>query len=453
MTGSVERIAVEFAGDGAGEDALSWGQSENWSTIVAIGNWFPLGGVKPLDPGTTVEDIAAELSYLMGRYQPMRTRLRFDADGRPRQLVSGSGQIDLEIVDAGDADPGAVAEALSERYRTTDLDFTAEWPVRMGVVRHQGEPTHLVVLMSHLAVDGTGALIMMSEVAAATDSPVPELQPLAQARWQQSAAGRRQNDAALRYHEGILRSVDPRRYQPQQPTDQPRYWQGEFDSPAMLPAVQAIADRTGLGSSTVLLALFATSLAGITGIHPVVLRPIVGNRFRPGLSGVVCTLAQAGLCVLDVVGDSFDDVVQQAQRSLMRAYKHGYFDPAAVADLRERVAEERGAAVDTACFFNDRRGAAQQMDVGPDRQGALSLDGAAPRPGTFRWVLSQDSPSLESLFLQVDDVPDTVHLTFVMDSHCLSLADGQALVRGMESAALAAAADPSGIAVGAVSDR
>jgi len=68
-------------------------------------------------------------------------------------------------------------------------------------------------------------------------------------------------------------------------------------------------------------------------------------------------------------------------------------------------------------------------------------------------VLSQDSPSLESLFLQVDDVPDTVHLTFVMDSHCLSLADGQALVRGMESAALAAAADPSGIAVGAVSDR
>jgi Condensation domain len=453
MTGSVERIAVAFEGDGAGEDALSWGQSENWSTIVAIGNWFPLGGVKPLDPGTGVEDIAAELRYLMGRYQPMRTRLRFDPGSRPRQVVSGSGVIDLEVVDAGDADPGEVADALSERYRSTDLDFATEWPVRMGVVRQRGELTHLVVLMSHLAVDGTGALIMMGEVAAGTGGPVPELQPLAQARWQRSAAGRRQNDAALRHHEGILRSVDPRRYPPQPPTDQPRYWQGEFGSPAMLPAVRAIAARTGLGSSTVLLALFASSLAGVTGIHPVVLRPIVGNRFRPGLSGVVCTLAQAGLCVLDVTADSFDEVVRQTQRSLTSAYKHGYFDPVAVAALRERVAEERGTAVDTACFFNDRRGAAQQLEVGPDRRDGLPADGEGPRPGTFRWVLSQDSPSLESLFLQVDDVPDTIHLTFVLDSHCLSPADGEALVRGMESAALAAAADPSGIAVGAVSDR
>jgi hypothetical protein len=439
MTGSVERIMVAFEGDGAGEGPLSWGQSENWSTIQAIGNWFPLGGVKPLPPGTTLDDIAAELRYLMSRYQPMRTRLRFDAEGRPLQVVSGSGEIALEVVDAGDEDPGAVADAVSERYRSAELDFTTGWPVRMGVVRHQGEPTHLVVLMSHLAVDGTGALIMMGEVAAGTDTPVPELQPLAQARWQQSAAGRRQNDASLRYHEGVLRSVGARRYREQQPTPgQPRYWEAEFDSPAMLPAVQAIADRTGLGSSTVLLALFAKSLSGITGIHPVVLKPIVGNRFRPGLSGVVCTLAQAGLCVLDVAGDSFDDVVQQAQRSLMRAYKHGYFDPVAMGELKQRVDRERGDEVDTACFFNDRRGAAMQASDRPPT--APQDDDGAPLPGTFRWVLGQDSPSLESLFLQVDDVPGSVHLTFVMDTHRLSLADGEALVRGMEAIALAEAA-------------
>ena len=439
MTGSVERIMVPFEGDGAGEGALSWGQSENWSTIQAIGNWFPLGGVKPLPPGTTLDDIAAELRYLMSRYQPMRTRLRFDADGRPLQVVSDSGEIALEVVDAGDDDPDQVADALSERYRSADHDFTTAWPVRMGVVRHQGEPTHLVVLMSHLAVDGTGALIMMGEVAAGTDAPVPELQPLAQARWQQSAAGRRQNDASLRYHEGVLRGVGARRYREQQPTPgQPRYWEAEFDSPAMLPAVQAIADRTGLGSSTVLLALFAKSLSGVTGIHPVVLRPIVGNRFRPGLSGVVCTLAQAGLCVLDVADDSFDETVQQAQRSLMRAYKHGYFDPVAMEELKQRVNRERGEEVDTACFFNDRRGAAMQAT---DRQPTASQDGGgAPVPGTFRWVLGQDSPSLESLFLQVDDVPGSVHLTFVMDTHRLSLADGEALVRGMETIALAEAA-------------
>ncbi|MFC1413546.1 condensation domain-containing protein [Streptacidiphilus sp. N1-12] len=436
---------------------MSWGQSENWSTIQAIGNWFPLGGVKPLPAGTGIPDIAAELRYLMGRYQPMRTRLRFDADGLPRQVVSGSGEIALEVVDAGDSDPDQVAETLSERYRSAEIDFTTEWPVRMGVVRHKGELTHLVVLMSHLAVDGAGALIMMSEVAAGVTTPVPELQPLAQAAWQNSASGRRQNDAALRYHEGILRDAAPRRYREQPPVPgQARYWQGEFDSPAMLPAVQAIAERTGLGSSTVLLALFAKSLSAVTGIHPVLLRPIVGNRFRPGLSGVVCTLAQAGLCVLDASAESFDETVQQAQRSLMSAYKHGYYDPASMEQLKQRVARERGTAVETACFFNDRRGAAMQTQVRPDPSTTAPEDGEGPRPGTFRWVLSQDSPSLESLFLQVDDVPDAVHMTFVMDSHCLSLADGEALVRGMETAALAEAADSTsriGTGVGAVSDR
>ncbi|MFC1415646.1 condensation domain-containing protein [Streptacidiphilus cavernicola] len=450
MTGSVERITVAFEGDGAGEGELSWGQSENWSTITAIGNWFPLGGVKPLPPETTVEDITAELAYLMGRYPPLRTRLRFAEDGRPLQVVSGSGEIALELLDAeDDDDPDKAADALSERYRGADLDFSTDWPVRMGLVRHRGRLTHLVVLMSHLAVDGAGALIMMGEVAARTAAPAPELQPLAQARWQQSPAGQRQNAAALRHHESILRGVDPRRYRPQPTPDQPRYWQGEFDSPAMLPAVLAIAERTGLGSSTVLLALFARSLSAVTGIQPVVLRPIVGNRFRPGLAEVVCTLAQAGLCVLDVAGEDFDAVVGKAQKSLVSAYKHGYFDPAAMERLRLRVAADRGAAVDTACFFNDRRGAAQQLAVRPEPT-AGAADGT-PRPGSFRWVLGQDSPSLESLFLQVDDAPGTVHLTFVMDTHCLSLADGEALVRGMETAALAEAADP--VVAGAVSDR
>ncbi|MHA6765414.1 hypothetical protein [Streptacidiphilus sp. PAMC 29251] len=226
--------------------------------------------------------------------------------------------------------------------------------------------------------------------------------------------------------------------------DQPRYWQGEFDSPAMLPAVQAIAERTGLGSSTVLLALFATSLSEVTGIHPVLLRPIVGNRFRPGLSGVVCTLAQAGMCVLEVSPDSLDETVQQAQRSLMSAYKHGYFEPAAMEEMRQRVEQERGVTVNTSCFFNDRRGAAAQQPGSPSSpagpgSAAPDQDGA-PQPGAFRWVLSQDAPSLESLFLQVDDVPETVRMTFVMDTHCLSLADGEALVRGMETAALVGAA-------------
>src|SRR5690606_33536836 len=48
-----------------------------------------------LPPGTTVEAMVDRLRFWMGRYQTMRTRLRFDPD-RPKQVVSRDGEIELE---------------------------------------------------------------------------------------------------------------------------------------------------------------------------------------------------------------------------------------------------------------------------------------------------------------------------------------------------------------------
>src|SRR5688572_14915291 len=123
-----DRIVVPFEGEGSGVGELSWGQYEIWSAMVRLKSWMPLGGIKPLPAGTTVAEIAEELRYLMSRYQSMRTRLRFDAEGRPSQVVSSSGKITLEVYDAGDNDPEKVAVALAERYQETPLDIATEWP-------------------------------------------------------------------------------------------------------------------------------------------------------------------------------------------------------------------------------------------------------------------------------------------------------------------------------------
>ena len=214
MASVVDRIVVPFAGDGYGEDGLSWGQLENWRAIVHLKSWLPLGGVNPLPEGSTVEDVAGELGYLMSRYQSLRTRLRFDDgdDLDPVQVVSGSGEITLTVVDAGDDAPDAVAEALRHEYADAGLDFTAEWPVRMAVVRSRGVATHAVILMSHLATDAAGGIVMMEELARRETAPVTGLAPLDQARWQSGPAGQRQNAAALRYWDGVLRSIEMERY-------------------------------------------------------------------------------------------------------------------------------------------------------------------------------------------------------------------------------------------------
>ncbi len=403
------QLMVAFEGDGAGSGELSWGQLENWSAIVRLRSWLPLGGIKPLPPGTTVDEIAGELRYLMSRYQPMRTRLHFGPDGQPVQVVHASGSIPLEIIE------GESAEDTCERYRSSSLDFTNEWPLRMAVIRHDGELTHMVVLASHFVTDAAGAVVMMREVAAMESAPVTGMQPLEQARWQRSAAGQRQHAAAARHWESILRSIPLRRFATPAVKPHPRYRRGQLDSPSLAGSVQRLA--SGADSSAVLLTLFSLALHEVCGADPVVVRPLVGNRFRPGLAGVVCTAAQAGLCVLDVAGLPWAEALAVVSKASMTAYKHAYFDPAAMALLHEEVSRARGETVDIACFFNDRR------------TGVASACAGASR---FEWILERDSPPLEQLIVDVEDLPHGLRLTIHMDAHAVSPADGERLLRTME---------------------
>jgi hypothetical protein len=420
MHAAPERVTVRFEGDGSGEGALSWGQLENWSAIVKQKTWLPLGGVRAVPAGTTVEQLADELRYLLSRYQPMRTLLRFAPDGTPTQVVHAAGEIDLEVLDAGEDDPARVAEAVCDRWREKQLDFATEWPVRMAVVRSHGGPSHVALLMSHFVLDAAGALTMIAEATARTTAPVQGLQPLAQAHWQASAAGRRHDAAAQRYWEGVLRTVAPRRFPEPAAVAAPRYWHGEFASPSLGLAVRQTAGRTGIDTSTILLAAYIGALARVTGVDPVVLRPIVNNRFRPGLTDVVCTLAQAGLLSVDVAGAPFDELLERTRRVTMAAYKYAYFHHGGMQSLVARVAAERGEAIELGCYFNDRRGPAR--DTMP----------IVPGESRFRWVAAQDAPSFEPLFLHVDEAPGTLQISLYLDAAHLSPESGEAIARTME---------------------
>jgi hypothetical protein len=433
MTMAREPIMVEFEGDGAGEGGLSWGQLENWATITTFGGWVPLGGATPVPQDMTVERIVDTLRYAMSRFPSLRTRLRFDA-GQPIQVVHASGQLPLEIVEAGDADPAEVAEALSERYRDTPLDFTAEWPLRMTAILQHGRPTHMVALISHLAADATGLSVMMREMIAQVDTPVDGLPPLAQTEWQRSPAGQRHNTAAMRYWEEVYRTIDPDRFDKPSCIDagRPRYWHGEFDSPALLQSVRGIAAASGIGTSTVFMTLLAVALHEVNGVNPVVIRPIVSNRFRPGLADVVCTVAQAGICVLDVAGVPFDEALQRVQRAVMKAYKYAYFDHGQMVALRARVERERGVTLDTGLFINDRH----DVSAMATPEGAAAVppqrSGEAAAPSSFRWVDGQDETPYEPLFVAIDDIPGGVRVSMHLDSHAISLADAEAFVRAMD---------------------
>jgi hypothetical protein len=436
MTDTADRLVVEFDGDGAGIGELSWGQQAILDDIHRLDDFFTIGGVKPLEAGVAVEDIAGELRYLMNRYQSMRTLLRVEADGHVRQEVVGRGEIVLEVVDADGDDPARIAEQLAERYRVAPFDHTREWPVRMAVIRSGGRCTHQVVMVSHFALDGAGAMALMREVPALDPAAVDGMQPMEQAAWQASSAGRRQNDASLRYWEKLLRTMPLPGLEPSADVRRPRYWHGVFRSPAMLLAVRALADRLGYDSAPILLTAYAVAFARVTGVNPVPVRPLVGNRFRPGLAEVVCPLAQISLCVLDVADIPFGQAVDRVRRSAMNAYKYAYYSRPDLNELIARVVAERGPEIDFDAEVNDRRLASRQCATGPAPEPHEIAD--ALHDTTFAWTNTQDRPSA-TLMVHIDDVADLIQMTINVDSHFLSPDLGAEVLREMETVTVQAA--------------
>ncbi|MER7003901.1 condensation domain-containing protein [Dactylosporangium sp. NPDC000555] len=422
----VARIPVRFAGEGAGLGELSWGQREIWLTMLRQRSWLPIGGWSRLAPGTTLAGVADELRWIMTRYPPMRTRLRFTDDGRPLQSVADRGTIGLDVYDCpDDADPEAFVVAIDARDRARAYDFVEEWPVRMGVVRHRGAPTHLSTVMTHLVTDGLGGRIFLAEIAdrgaAAADPGTP---PLEQARWQGGPDGLRQSASALRHWERTLRRLPAAR--PSSDVDGPRFYRGELVSRALPAALHVLSERADADSSQVLMTLLA--LAACAGDGDAVLRPMVSNRFRLGFATVVAMVAQRGICAVDVAGEPFAEALRRVGASAMAAYKYAYLDPDAVAGLFARA----GVDPDAGVWFNDRRVGTRQGFAGPlPTAGELR---AAP-PGVFRWTVAQDDP-FDPLSVDVDDVPEGFLLTVFTDAGRLAPPGAEALARSVEARAV-----------------
>ncbi|MFE9423122.1 condensation domain-containing protein [Kitasatospora sp. NPDC006697] len=436
---AAQRVPVDFAGPGSGVEELSWGMWEIWHAMVEQRSALPNGGRTALPPGSTVAGVAEELRYLMGRFPSMRTRLRFDAAGHPTQELFDSGRTVLEVFDADGADPAGLAAEVEEHYRAAPYDYTADWPVRMAVVCEGGTPTHLVSVMHHLVMDAAGGAIMLREVGTRSTEPVTGLQQLEQAAWQRSPAGRRQNERALRHWERILRTVPARRFPPSAAPATPSHWTGELFSPALPLALQVIADRTGSGLRPVLLALYAVALRRLGGHGPVVVRPVVNNRFRSTLRDVVCMAAQAGIAVLDVDGCTVDEAVERATGAALAGYKYAYFHPEDLNALVARISEERGEQVDVRCFFNDR--SAHRPVEAPAGDLARHLR-AAQAAGGFRWVRRADL-SAHVLQVQFQDAPDGTLLEVLTDTRHFCAEQAEALLRGIVAVAVEAALDPA----------
>lgn len=450
------KIPVAFSGEGSGTAELTWAQRNVWKMMRDFDDAVMTGGAMRLEDGTTLEHIKHLLAFIVSRHQSLRTRIRVRTDGTPVQVLAECGEIDLLVVDAADGeDPAAVAEAVRARFEQEPFDAEKEWPVRMAVVRHRGEPTHFAALYPHIVIDGYGFEALVADLAnldratGAHLAPRRGVQPLELARLQQTPAVRRQGEASIRYWERLLREVPARRFNGPYPAQDRRWWDITYDSRAAYLAAVSIAARTGLHSGPILLAAYAVTMGRITGVSPSVIRTLVSNRFRPDFAESVSVLVQPGLCVVDVADCAFDEAVRRAWRAQLATGKHGYYDPRALWDLMERTEHERGGEVDLMCYFNDgRRGTATAPAETVPTEDEMWNALAETR---FVWGVRSNVPDAKA-YLDVNPVPDTVNFTLRIDTASVSVGEGLRIARGVEEVLLAAAFDgtvPTGVTPGA----
>jgi hypothetical protein len=435
----MEQILVPFEAADAGCGEPSWGQRDMSGVGGQEGRHITMGGATALPPGTSVEAVVDGIRFLMVRHPSLRTRFRIDSARRLcEQVVYPRGELVMAVIDA--QDPGQTAADTAIAFDQSRFDFAEEWPLRLAVIRHGAVPTHAVVIYNHIAVDAGGLDVLLADLAeqsahpADIRTPPAGLQPLEQALWQASPAGKRQSVRALKHWGRVLREA---------PASQ--FPNRRAESGADL-AVRAIAARTRQGSGHILLAAYAIAVARVSGTGRVVLRVVVGNRFRPGLEGSVSAVSQAGLWSIDASDATFDAVVARTLAASLDTYKNAYYDPEERHNMISAIERERGRRIVLDCCYNDRRRGARIPESGdPATIGATRAEfRAALDRSRLHWEpwTVPTIPEEETLYLHVDDVPGGLVFTLCGDTAYVAPTEFEMSAHMIEDVLVRAALDP-----------
>jgi hypothetical protein len=440
----LDRVLVPFEGAGAGEDELSFGQLGLWQAL-ATGISRTVAHVAEADPGTTLDAVADMLGFMVGRHQSLRTTLVSRDGGLPRQRVAAVGEVPLLVVAAGDDDPAEVAEALSAHWQLVPFAYETEWPVRLGAIVVDGAITHVVTVILHTSIDAFGLSALAADIGArdpvtgAPAGPVTALPPLAQAAWEASPAGRRQNERSLRYLEKVLRAAPARLFGEPKYGGEPCHEMLRYRSRAISVAIHAVAARECVDDSPALLTAFLVGVARVTGVTPLLTIMLVSNRFRPGYADSVSALIKLVPFALDIADLTVGEAVVRASGKALNAYKNAYYDAYEQDEVIERVERERGESFDLSCYYNDRR-QRDRVHTGAAPPTAEEIR-AALADSELSWKQDVEIPRAK-LYLCLDDPPGAVELVLSADTRYFSRDDMAALARAIEEAAVQAAIEP-----------
>ncbi|WP_078900028.1 condensation domain-containing protein [Streptomyces sp. SBT349] len=328
---SATSTTVRFSGLAGAVAPMTWSQFGMWGAVKKFRPYDTYLNVSlrvEIPSACSLDDVLSVIRDMLVKHEALRTRYFDSDDGIGRQEVAESGEVEVLL----EHDTEGSLDHSINRLADRSFDFDSEFPARFSVRHVEGRPAWLLVVVSHLSIDGLARNRLIEEFTArlAGDHRYGDgqalLTPVSKALEESSPSGVLRNERTITRWQRFLERVDVTNFAKRVHDErEPRWLRASMFSPALGSAFDRIADRNQVTSPAVYVALSATAVSALSGHATSALRCMISNRFTAGEKRYIGNLSQA--CAFDVrVADAvFDEVVQRSMVASIRGYSMGRY--------------------------------------------------------------------------------------------------------------------------------
>ncbi|MFE0605854.1 amino acid adenylation domain-containing protein [Streptomyces sp. NPDC058892] len=286
--------------------------------------------------------LVAALRDVVERHEILQTTYLTDGDGEPYQhilpLEKALEQVRVPVVDVA---PEGVRAGIDEAVAHW-FDLTAEIPLRATLLRTRPEEHVLVLVMHHIASDGSSGAPLARDLAAAYNARragrAPEFEPLPVqykdfTMWQRevlgdladpSGVGAKQIEYWRKELDGVPEPLNL-------PLDRPRSKDASTEGDAVaiqvgaevMAGLQKVADDRGLTMSMVMQAGLGVLLSKLGGGEDIPIGTPIAGRTDEALAELIGCFVNNLVIRMDLTGDpSFADLLAQVRNKALTAYEH-----------------------------------------------------------------------------------------------------------------------------------
>ncbi|WP_458113834.1 condensation domain-containing protein [Arthrobacter sp. R1-13] len=273
------------------------------------------------------------VQHVVSSHEALRTTIETDSTGRPWQVIHDPSSLHIELIDFDEENAGVT-------IAQQPLDLSTQLPIRVALQRKPSGGSRLILVVHHIAVDGTALDLVSQHISSAALSydghanhrcNPDQWSPRDQADFETSPQGQAMN-ARAQGHWISAGDEMPRDFPPERLVQDALGWSSIQIKSARLSKICAQARRTNKClPSAVLLAAFAISIARQKGRDSTLFATTQSNRSESRLRSYIGTLIeQAWIVVRTTPEITVRQLLQNTSRSIMESIHFGIYDPGPV---------------------------------------------------------------------------------------------------------------------------